>query len=40
MAQGHLDEQIEVQGELTEQEREQAILDSASLKEEIKTFKK
>jgi hypothetical protein len=40
VAQGHLDEQIEVQGELSEQEREQAILDSASLKEEIKTFKK
>jgi hypothetical protein len=40
MAQGHLDEQIQVQGELSEQEREQAITDSASSKEEIKTFKK
>jgi hypothetical protein len=40
MAQGHLDEQIQVQGELSQQEIEQAILDSASLKEEIKTFKK
>jgi hypothetical protein len=40
MAQGHLDEQIQIQGELSQQEREQAILDSASLKEEIKTFKK
>jgi hypothetical protein len=40
LAQGHLDEQIQVEGELTQQEREQAILDSASSKEEIKTFKK
>jgi hypothetical protein len=40
LAQGHLDEQIEVEGELTEAEREQAILDSASLKLEITSFKK
>jgi len=40
LAQGHLNEQIEVEGELTPQEREQAILDVASLKEEIKTFKR
>jgi hypothetical protein len=32
LAQGHLDEQIEVEGELTEAEREAAILDAASLK--------
>ena len=40
LAQGHLDEQIEVEGELTEAEREEAILDSASLKLEITSFKK
>jgi hypothetical protein len=40
LAQGHLDEQIEVEGELTEAEREEAVLDSASLKLEITSFKK
>jgi hypothetical protein len=40
LAQGHLDEAINVEGELAEQEREQAILDLALLKDEIKTFKK
>jgi hypothetical protein len=40
LAQAHLDEQIEVDGELSQQEREQAILDVASLKEEIKTYRK
>jgi hypothetical protein len=40
LAQGHLDEQIQVEGKLTQEEREKAILDSASLKDEIKTFKK
>jgi hypothetical protein len=40
LAQGHLDEQIEVEGELTEAEREAAILDAASLKLEIAFFKK
>ncbi len=40
LAQGHLDEQIEVEGELTEAEREAAILDAASLKLEITSFKK
>jgi hypothetical protein len=40
LAQGHLDEQIEVDGELTEAEREAAILDAASLKLEIAFFKK
>ena len=40
LAQGHLDEQIEVEGELTEAEREVAILDAASLKLEITSFKK
>jgi chromosome segregation ATPase len=40
LAQGQLDEQIEVEGELTEAEREAAILDAASLKLEIAFFKK
>jgi hypothetical protein len=40
LAQGHLDEQIEVEGELTEAEREAAIMDAASLKLEIALFKK
>jgi hypothetical protein len=40
LAQGHLDEQIEVEGELSEAEREAAILDAASLKLEIAFFKK
>jgi hypothetical protein len=40
LAQGHLDEQIEVEGELTKAEREVAILDAASLKLEIAFFKK
>jgi hypothetical protein len=40
LAQGHLDEQIEVEGELTEAEREAAIMDAASLKLEIAFFKK
>jgi hypothetical protein len=35
LAQGHLDKQIEVEGELTEAEREVAFLDAASLKLEI-----
>jgi hypothetical protein len=39
LAQGHLDEQIEVEGELTKAEREAAIL-AASLKLEITSFKK
>jgi hypothetical protein len=40
LAQAHLDEQIVVEGELSQQEeREQAILDVASLKEEIKTYR-
>jgi hypothetical protein len=39
-AQGHLDKQIEVEGELTEAERERAILDATSLKLEIAFFKK
>jgi hypothetical protein len=40
LAQEHLDEQIEVEGELTEAEREAAILDATSLKLEIAFFKK
>jgi hypothetical protein len=40
LARGHLDEQIEVEGELTEAEREAAILDVASLKLESTSFKK
>jgi hypothetical protein len=41
LAQGHLDEQIEVEGELTKAEREAAaILDATSLKLEIAFFKK
>jgi hypothetical protein len=40
LAQSHLDEQIEVEGELSDEEREQAILDVASLKQEITNFKK
>jgi hypothetical protein len=39
LEQGHLDEQIEVEGEFTEAEREAAILDAASLKLEIAFFK-
>jgi hypothetical protein len=41
LAQSHLlDEQIQVEGELTEVEREAGILDAASLKLEIIAFKK
>jgi hypothetical protein len=40
LAQGHLDEQIEVEEELGEQEREAAILDATSLTLEITAFKK
>jgi hypothetical protein len=40
LAQGHLDEQIQVEGELSVQEHEQAILDAASLKLEVTAFKK
>ena len=40
LAQGHLDEQIQVEGELNKDEREAAILDAASLKLEITAFKK
>lgn len=40
LAQSHLKEQIEVEGELSDEERESAILDAASLKEEIQNFKK
>jgi hypothetical protein len=40
LAQGRLDEQIKVEGELTEAEREAAILDAASLKLEVAFFKK
>jgi hypothetical protein len=40
LAQGHLDEQIQVEGELNDEEREAAILDAASLKLEIAAFKK
>jgi hypothetical protein len=41
LAQGrHLDEQIEVEGELSEEEREAVILDATSLKLEIMAFKK
>jgi hypothetical protein len=40
LAQSHLDEQIQVEGELEDEENDQAILDSASLKEEILAFKK
>jgi hypothetical protein len=40
LAQGHLDEQIQVDGELNKEEREAAILDAASLKLEITAFKK
>ena len=40
LAQAHLDEQIQVEGELGDEEREAAILDAASLKEEITAFKK
>ena len=39
LTQGHLDEQIEVGGELTKAEREAAILDATSLKLEIAFFK-
>jgi hypothetical protein len=40
LAQGHLDKQIEVEGELTGAGREVAILDAASLKLDIAFFKK
>jgi hypothetical protein len=40
LAQGHLDEKIEVEGELTEAEREATIMDAASLKLKIAFFKK
>jgi hypothetical protein len=41
LAQGHLDEQIQVEGKLSVEEQEQAILDAASLKlEEVTAFKK
>jgi hypothetical protein len=40
LAQVHLDEQIQFEGELNEEEREAAILDAASLKLEITAFKK
>jgi predicted nucleic acid-binding Zn-ribbon protein len=39
LTQGHSDEQIQVEGELSDKEGAVAILDSASLKEEIKAFK-
>jgi hypothetical protein len=34
-----LDEQIQVEGEPSDEEREEAIVDAASLKEEARTFK-
>jgi hypothetical protein len=40
LAQGHLDKQIEVKGELTEAERERAIMDATSLKLGIAFIKK
>jgi hypothetical protein len=40
LAQGHLEEQMAVDGELSQEEREAAILDSLSLKLEITNFKK
>jgi hypothetical protein len=40
LAQGHLDEQIKVEEELTEAEREVVIIDDTSLKLEIAAFKK
>jgi hypothetical protein len=40
LAQGHLDEQIDVEGELTKAESKGAILDAVSLKLEIMAFKK
>jgi hypothetical protein len=40
LAQSHLDEQIQVEGELSMEEREEAILDAASLKLEVTAFKK
>jgi hypothetical protein len=40
LAQALLKEQIEVEGELSDEEREAAIVDAASLKEEMQNFKK
>jgi hypothetical protein len=40
LGQSHLDAQIQVEGELSEVEREGGILDAASLKVEITAFKK
>jgi hypothetical protein len=40
LAQGHLDEQIGVEGELTEAEKEAAIIDVTSFELEIMAFKK
>jgi hypothetical protein len=37
---GHLDEQIQVEGELSDQEQQEAIVDAASLKEEMTISKK
>jgi hypothetical protein len=40
LTQGHLNEQIKVEGELTKAEREVAIMDAGSLKMEVMKFKK
>jgi hypothetical protein len=40
LAQGHLDEEIAVEGVLNEEERMMAIENAASLKEEITSFKR
>jgi hypothetical protein len=40
MSWGHLDEQIQVEGELSDQEQQEAIVDAASLKEEMTISKK
>ena len=38
LTQDHLHEQNELEGELTNEEREEAIIDGESLKEKIKAF--
>ena len=40
LTQGNMDDHIEVEGELTQEERKEEILDASLLKDEIKDFKK
>ena len=40
LVQGQFDEHIKVEGEITQEEREEGIIDAASFEDEIKAFKK